>query len=358
MKVHRFDVVVVGGGPAGAVCAIKCAEMGFRTALLEKSTSYRRKACGGVTPTITKELLELELGLSTPQFVLSVPERLGLFYVPPSGKHNGGVMRNYTLLNLRRVAFDEWLREEAKARNVRLLYGAEFTELKLGKNNMLKVRVNGSLEIFEATYVVGADGAISKVRSCLFPNYRSRVLTVVQEVWDAEGKFENNFYVILNGKIVPTYGYVIPKDGKFFVGFGFKSGTANIQSCTDRLLGLLKNEFSFKPIRMEIREIAPIPFTIPSAGLENVVLVGDAGGLCNPFSGEGIRFAIESGVAAAESIKTSQEESIKLVSIYESKIEGLKEFLLRMHAFVSDFDDEKRETFVKKELLRVNVFGM
>lgn len=354
---HRFDVIVVGGGPAGAACAIKCAKMGFRTILLERSTSYRKKVCGGVTPTVTKDLLELELGLSIPQSVLSVPERLGLFYVPPSGKHNGGAMKNYTLINLRRVAFDEWLREEARRHNVHLLYRAEFIGLKLGKDNLLKVMVNGSLEVFEATYIVGADGVVSKVRSCLFPNYKLRILSVAQEVWDGEGNFEDNFYVIFNGKIVPTYGYVIPKDRKFLVGFGFESGTVDFQSCMSELFKLLKDEFSFKPIRMNMRDIAPMPFAISPVGFKNVVLIGDAGGFCNPFSGEGIRFAIESGTIAAESIKISQEENANLTPIYESRIEGLREFLLKMHAFVSDLDDDKRETFVKKELSRINVFG-
>ncbi len=355
---HKFDVIVVGGGPAGTACAIRCAKMGFRTMLLEKSTSYRKKFCGGVTPTVTRNLIEFELGLRIPQSVLSVPESLGLFYVPPSGKCNGGTMKNYKLLNLRRVDFDEWLREEVKTHNVDLLYRAEFLELKLGKDNLLKVNVNGSLEVFEATYVVGADGAISKVRSCLFPNYRSKILTVVQEVWEGEGDFKDNFYIILNSKIVPTYGYVIPKDGKILVGFGFESGRINLQLCMTKLLSLLKDEFSFKPVEMSAREIAPVPFAISPIGLENVVLVGDACGLCNPFSGEGIRFAIESGVAAAESIKISQEENAKLTSVYESKIDGLRDFLLRMYAFVNELDDEKREDFVRKELSRLNVFGI
>jgi len=355
---QRFDVAVVGGGPAGSACAIKCAEMGFKTALLEKLTGNSSKACGGVTPTVTGHLLEVGLGLSMPKSVLSVPERLGLFYVPPSGKGNGGLMRNYELLNLRRVAFDEWLRNETKARSVHLLYGSEFIGIKLGKQNALKARVGGNLETIESTYVVGADGASSRVRSCLFPGQRFRTLSVVQEFWHAESDLGDNFYVILNSRIVPTYGYVIPKDGGFLVGFGFERGTVNPLSCMDGLLRLLREEFSFRPVSMVRREVAAIPFAIPPAGLGSVVLVGDAGGFCNPFSGEGIRFAIESGLAAAESIKTSEEEGSGLLPVYGSRVDGLRDFLLRMHAFVRNLDDGKREGFVKEELTRVNVFGL
>lgn len=349
-------MVVIGGGPAGTACAIKCAKMGFKVALLEKFASYRKKVCGGVTPTITKDLIEFELGLSIPTSALSVPRSLGLFYVPPSGKCNGGEMKNYRLLNLRRVVFDEWLRKEAKTYGVDLAYRAEFIELKLGKDILLKAMVEGNLEVFKASYAIGADGVSSKVRSCLFPNYRPRTLTVIQEVWDGEGDFEDNFYMILNGKVVPTYGYVIPKDEKFLVGFGFENGTINPWPYMTKFLDLLRNEFSFKPITINAREISFIPFSIPPIGLENVVLVGDAGGFCNPFSGEGIRFAIESGVMAAESIKISQEEGVNLAQIYESRIEWLKEFLLKMYAFVSNFNDEEREIFVKKELSRLNIF--
>src|SRR4030043_2306398 len=101
-----FDVIVVGGGPAGIASALECNKRGYKTLLLERGQPGRHKPCGGILPTLCADILEEEFGLKIPSQVMCLPEKLGLFYVPPSGKDNGGSLRNYNLLNLNRAQFD------------------------------------------------------------------------------------------------------------------------------------------------------------------------------------------------------------------------------------------------------------
>ncbi|GEM_PF-1557575 len=103
-----FDVVVVGGGPAGAVSALKCSQLGFDTLLVEWGAPDRHKPCGGILPPLCIDILD-DLGLEIPTSTICAPPTIGLFYVPPSGRRNSGYVRNYQLLNMNRDRFDEWL---------------------------------------------------------------------------------------------------------------------------------------------------------------------------------------------------------------------------------------------------------
>jgi len=357
-EMRRFDVAVIGGGPAGSACALKCVEKGFKTLLLEKAKRKRRKICGGVVPLACEDLLNMEFGIRIPPSVLASPSQLGMFYVPPSGRTNGGAMRNYKLLNIRRDLFDQWLRDEAERRGTEVFYGSEFLRFEAGEETRFLVKSDGELVTFETKYLVGADGAASRVRSQIFQNLQLSMLTIVQETWKATGELGDYFYVFFRDEISPTYGYAIPKDGLFLVGAcTLRERSPKPTVCVDRLREWLSREFSFQGVQLKRREASQIPFDAPPEGRGNVVLVGDAGGFCNPFSGEGIRFAVNSGVAAAEAAKISEQKSQDLASIYRSKVEPLREFHQKMRNLADGMDDAKKEAFVKTELSRFDVFS-
>jgi heterodisulfide reductase subunit A-like polyferredoxin len=79
-----LDVVIVGAGPAGISSALKCAENGYNTLIIEEGKKI--KPCGGIAPLVLLSDLKQKLGLKMPLSLLSYPKMLGLFYVPPSGK--------------------------------------------------------------------------------------------------------------------------------------------------------------------------------------------------------------------------------------------------------------------------------
>ncbi|MFW9843765.1 MAG: NAD(P)/FAD-dependent oxidoreductase, partial [Candidatus Thorarchaeota archaeon] len=83
----------------------------------------------------------------------------------------------------------------------------------------------------------------------------------------------------------------------------------------------------------------------------NTLLVGDAAGLCNPLSGEGIRLAVESGEAAAAAI-SSENKDRNPAQDYARDIRGLVSMVTELNEFVRTVDDEGREIFVRNELKR------
>lgn len=351
----RFDVAIIGGGPAGSSCAIKCASMGFRTALVEKSGELSHKPCGGITPMVTEVLLE-ELGLKIPEHVYATPKLLGVFYVPPSGMKHCGAMKNYLLVNLRRDNFDRWLRSIAELHDVNVMYHTAFIDLKYdGEVYRLKVLKNGCIEEVEVTYVVGADGAISRLRRILFPNFQQENILVLQEYWRTKGNLENYFYMIFNKSISPFYSYLIPKDDVVLIGLGISRGV-DIKSHLKKFYEFLRHELLVEQVELLRRECAILPYGLAPLGKENAILIGDACGFCNPLSGEGIRYAIESGLIVADSINIAYNECIKLIDVYDRMVSDIKRFMERMRDFVISLDEKSIEAFIENELRRIYIF--
>lgn len=349
----EYDVLVVGAGPAGSAAAIACARAGFRTLLIDKGELGRHKPCAGLLPPVASYTLH-QLGLTLPSSVLSEPPTLRVFYVPPSGRGSGGELRNYHVFNLDRDLFDRWLAEKAVEEGVNLQSETSFLSLEQSTSIKATVQAKGAAKQVAAKYLVGADGALSKVRRCLDQRGQD-VLRVAQEHWVAEGDFEDCFYIILNGKITPTYGYVLKKNAQLVVGTGAKDPRQSLRSL-EALKSWLSVEFSFKPNILKKREVGFLPFGRCSAGCGRILLVGDAAGLCNRFSGEGIRFALESGLAAAESIEDAEKSGTDLSESYKLRIESLLDLVGKTGQMLEQGDDKWREEFVSTELRRSNLW--
>ena len=351
-----FDVIVVGGGPAGATAAISCSRLGLNVLLVERGNVDGRKPCGGVLPPICAEVISDALGREIPQRVMCSPRSLGLYYVPPSGRENGGTMRNYRLLNVNRDFFDRWLREVAGEEGVQIGYETSFMEFKPGQPVLVELNTRDGGTIRKTTrYLIGADGVHSKVRRQLY-GAEHGILHVVQEHLVADGEFEDCFYACFSGAISPSYGYLIPKDDLFVIGAGFNGPLPDpISACLNPFKEWLAEEFAFQQREMRTREVWAIPYGFVCGGIGDIILVGDAAGLCNSLSGEGIRFAIRSGEAAGESVREAMTRGDALSAIYKNKIEPLARLTRKIHDFAVSLTDEGREEFVKSELKRISL---
>ncbi len=347
----QYDVIVVGAGPAGLTATIKCAREGYNVLLVESKSKEKSKPCGGILTPICLEVLKDTWELSIPHFVFSHPQRLKLFLVSPSG--NQGYIKGYELLNINRKKFDTWLRSVAEKYS-NLQFNTKFMTF-TNKNNKIQIIISGSdgISRLETSYLIGADGVFSNIRRILYPTLKIDKYGILQEYWRAKFKLDYCFSMfMLNRKITPLYGYVIPKGNSIIIGLGVPLEKIKfLDTYMQRFKRFLVREFQLKLFKKERREIGFIPAGTVAEGKQNVILVGDAGGFCNPLSGEGIRFAIETGFMAASSIDRADEE-LPLISIYKEEIKDIKDLIIKLRKFTLQLDEYSRERFVEIELSR------
>jgi geranylgeranyl reductase family protein len=344
MSRKDYDVIVVGGGPAGSATAICCASAGKEVLLVEKGFRNRYKPCGGVLPLVAPETVEDIVGAPIPNEVRADPSELGLYYVPPSGRVNSGKVKNYSIHNIDRAAFDQWLRDLAEETGAEVRHESRCIDIV--RDDQYEVSVE------RADYLIGADGVRSGVRNKFFASIPVPKMIVEQEHWQATGDFEDCFYGFFRGDISISYAYLIPKADSLIIGLGaVPHQEPNIAQLLKQFREWLENEFSFKPKKLVKREAWSIPFGYFVPGENNVLLVGDAAGLCNPLSGEGIRLAVESAEAASNAILTSDEKT-NPSERYTRDIHGLSDMIAELNEFVRTVNDEGREKFVKDELSR------
>jgi len=203
-------------------------------------------------------------------------------------------------------------------------------------------------------YLIGADGVYSRVRKELYGRTKIWALPVLQEHWKAEGDFADYFYAFFRGAVSPTYAYLIPKKELYVVGVGVpETHFASISTAINRFKEWLAKEFAFKASLLERREAWAIPYGFVFEGRGNVILVGDAAGFCNSLSGEGIRLAIESGIASGSAIRETISYDRPLATIYIEHANWITSFVRQTYQFATSLTDDDREEFVQSELARI-----
>lgn len=312
MAGERFDVLVVGAGPAGSTAALVLARGGAKVALLDKASFPRDKACGDVIGPRGVQTL-CELGLAPGGVRVADIEVVG-----PTGRTvrlpavPGTTYPGYGLV-VPRVRFDDWLREraiEAGAVPFQGRFGSGVTGSgAVGSGSPVPGVVGfgapGSGPA-EAEVVIGADGALSRVASAFGLVDEERVLWGYAARTYASGSPafpQIHFWETGRWRGFPGYGWVFPgSDGNANVGLGI--GIRTDRKAAARVGRDLPSFMSSSGYGDGTGRVLGgwlkmgMVGTIPAAG--RTLLVGDAAGLVNPLQGEGIAQALASGRAAAQ----------------------------------------------------------
>ncbi len=322
--VTRPDVVVVGGGPSGAACAHWLAEAGHEVVLVEKKRYPREKTCGdGLTPRSVKQLEDMGLGeqltrhhrydgLRSIAFGRTLEMR---WPEHPDLPSYGYVVTRHDL--------DEMVAERAVKAGATLWQETEAIAPVVDAGLVRGVTVkrkseSGKVEEVRARYVVVADGANSRMGRALGTSRdRSYPLGMaIRGYYESprhdEPWIESHLDIRdKGGNVLPGYGWIFPVgDGRVNVGIGLLSTfnqwkSVNTSHLMESFVGYAPDSWGLRPETScgpPTGGRLPMGLSVrPHAG-PTYLVTGDAGGAINPFNGEGIAYAYETGRMAADFI--------------------------------------------------------
>jgi len=314
-------VIVVGAGPSGSSAAYYLAQAGLDVLLIEKSTFPREKVCGdGLTPRAVKSLVAMGIDVSEEAGwlrnkglrVIGGGMRLELDWPELSSYPGYGLVRT-------RASLDEQLARRAQAAGAKLLEGTTVTGPLLGDDGRIigveigtdhPERLHGSRRTYRARVVVAADGNSSRLSVAMGLRKRDdRPMGVAVRTYYTSPRHKDDYLEswldLWDGKrLLPGYGWIFGMgDGTSNVGIGMLNtstafGNTDYKELLRRWLGSMPEEWGYteenrtEPIR---GAALPMGFNRTPHYHRGLLLAGDAAGLVNPFNGEGIAYAMESG---------------------------------------------------------------
>jgi geranylgeranyl reductase family protein len=325
-RTGEADVIVVGAGPGGSAAAFHLANAGLDVLLLEKTEFPREKVCGdGLTPRAVTQLIKMGIDISPEAGwlrnkglrVIGGGMRLELDWPDLASHPNYGLTRT-------RLDFDDTLAEAAVKAGAQMQTSTNVTGAILDRaGRVVGVTATVGKEKIAAEYraplVIAADGVSGRLALSLgiakrddrpmgvavrryytSPRHDDDYLESWLELWDRSSSEQ---------KLLPGYGWIFGLgDGRSNVGLGILNTSKQFQKVdyrkllTDWLDGLPEEwgyteENATGPTR---GAALPMGFNRKPHYTRGLMLVGDTGGMVNPFNGEGIAYAMESGEIAAE----------------------------------------------------------
>ncbi len=303
MQIMDADVIIAGAGPAGAIAACVLASSGVSVLVIEKALFPRYKVCGGgLTHKIISEI-PLDLGPVIEAPVFSIRFSCGFKEI---FTRNSATPMMYCTM---RDRLDKFILDEAVQKGAVVRFEEQVTGV---TQDAAGVKVETSKGTYHARLLIGAEGASGTVSRAI--GLRDHIMQGL--AWEAELKPPPGFLekfgstVFLDWGTFPGgYGWIFPKKDHISVGVG---GPATLSK---GMMPYYERFLASAGITTDISkagELAfsetlslkswPIPVRVKKTQFHkgNIMIAGDAAGLTDPLTGEGIYYAVRSGKLAAK----------------------------------------------------------
>jgi len=310
--VNQFEVVVVGGGPAGSSAAHWCARAGLSVAVVDRAEFPRDKPCGGGVTTRAAGVLPGPISEVVEREISGVR-----FTMKPWTDFSRRAPTPVTYLTQRR-RLDALLLQQAEAAGARVYQRAAVRTVEPAGAGF-SIRAGAS--VLRCRYLVAADGA-NGLTARLAGMRVDRWKGIALEGNAAADPFPERWRDVMGVDFTHVrggYGWLFPKGDHLNIGVGGWHGVG--PTLRQRLQALCKT-YGYNPDDLWGVRGHPLPVRRPGSPLQqgNLLLVGDAAGFLDPFTGEGIYAAVWSGRAAARSIVDAETGNPEAVNRYTDDV--------------------------------------
>jgi geranylgeranyl reductase family protein len=315
--VERFDVIVVGAGPSGSLTSHLLASAGVRTLLVDRASFPRDKPCGGGVTLRGARLLPFAIGPVVEERVTTIA-----FRHPDLGAFEHGGLAPVVLMTQRK-RLDAFLAEQAALAGATFRDGTKVREIELDENGRPSVTF-GDGSRAGADLLVAADGANGVCGRALDLG-QDRLFAPALEAnvaYDAVGAgVERHVALLEMGYIPGGYGWIFPKGDHANVGVGgWDSQGPHLR---DHLRAVcVRHGIAWE----SLTELRGHRLPMRGAGTEiahgRVLAVGDAAGLVDPLSGDGMYEAFTSSHVAAASVRDVLEGRATDLSAYPARLDA------------------------------------
>ena len=329
-----FDVVIIGAGPSGSNAAISYKKLNpdLKIALVDKAIFPRDKSCGdafgpGVISALKRfgneHILEGE-----PEVVSTTlfgPKNIGIQNYIPEVKNK----EDSIVYVIPRLDLDNRILNLAKEEEVETFEGYRFSNYFINEESVSVEIENEEKEkyILDAKLLVGADGANSRVRKSLNLKQNSdwNKAIAIRAYIDSPNYLEifkeRTLMFEINVSAIKGYAWAFPSKGNLLnIGIGvplsvFKKEKMDIKNLLDEFVKTLESRgVIVENLRMEKSFMLPFASSRPKLAHNRVALIGDAGSMINPMSGEGIFYGMEAGFLLANETHQLINESASMLN--------------------------------------------
>ncbi len=301
-----YDVVIVGAGAAGCMLAGELSPS-INALLVDYRIMPRKKACSGI---LVKDSQDIIAHLAPPANIFFTPKKFDIVYLDMANHLEKPVGKAFW--NTSRKKLDQWLYSRLEKKQSIVILDktklVDFFPTESGNSLIVTLDAGGHTMKAKTNYLVGCDGALSAIRKKISSHTIPSYLAIQENIL---GKPIKNAYFIFDDEITDFYGWVIPKGKLVEVGVAVspQNSKAKFESFKNRIAerfglsgkGEVDSAIVLRPISMN--EII--------LGQGHVLLCGEAAGLIDPSSAEGISYALRSAKFCADALNKNFDNALE-----------------------------------------------